>query len=158
MDNMIELVNQPQLNSELLKNFNLNRPIINADLQAQMADFNRITREVAEHRGKVDRAVIDTAQNTKEVNEKLDVIIENQNDYIELLKKQLADINYSIDILFNNVFDIKDISEESKDIAKAIYAKLITGDKFDFKSFIADKGADTFIQAIFFLLGLFMPK
>ena len=82
---------------------------------AQFAERERVTRQIAEeayqNRQKTQRAIEATAENTAQMNLQLQQVVQNQNDYIELLKQQLTIQKQQLE------FD-----EQQLDILKSIFA------------------------------------
>lgn len=81
-------------------NFSINSAEALSNYEKAMADKNAKEKE---YKSRNLAAVEKTASNTKEANERLNRIIDNQNNYIKLLEEQLSLSRVQLDVL-NNIF------------------------------------------------------
>ncbi|RHO54839.1 hypothetical protein DW094_08465 [Ruminococcaceae bacterium AM07-15] len=69
----------------------------------QFAERERVTRQIAQeayqNRQKMQKALEATAENTARTNQQLQQVVQNQNDYIALLKQQLETDEQQLDVL-----------------------------------------------------------
>lgn len=120
-------------------------------IQKQMQESERVAQRIGEEayneRMKVHRAIEQTAANTAETNIHLQKVVENQNEYIDLLKAQITAQKQQLDYaeqqlsILNNIFAS---GEDGVAVEKEIW-KLLQ-DQIDNShplwSYIADKGGD----------------
>ena len=121
------------------------------EINKQNRENEKIMEEVWEKREKVNQAQIETASNTAEMKMDLKTVIENQNSMIKMLEAQLKDLNLTIDLIFDSVYDIKEVSEEAYEIYSSIHAQMMQSKKPDIKALLLDKSSDIVIQ-VFFLI------
>ena len=103
--------------------------------------------ETAEETAKAREAQIKTAEYSSEIVRKIDVVISNQNDYIDILKKNYQEI---IDIL-HNLFAS---GEDSVSVQKEIWK--ILQDQNPNKDLLKDKSFDMVIQMIFGAISIYL--
>ena len=101
----------------------------------------------AEEMAKAREAQIKTAEYSSEIVRKIDVVISNQNDYIDILKKNYQEI---IDIL-HNLFAS---GEDSVSVQKEIWK--ILQDQNPNKDLLKDKSFDMVIQMIFGAISIYL--
>ena len=99
-----------------------------------------------EQRNREDRqlaAMEATANNTAETNARLNRIIDNQNDYIDILQEQLKVSQAQLDIL-NNIFaSEEDAVAVEKEIMRIIQTEI--DDKHPLWDYVKDKGGDLMV-------------
>jgi hypothetical protein len=117
----------------------------------QNRENEKLLEEAWEDREKVSQAQIETANNTDEMKRALETIINNQDGMIKMLEGQLKDINLTLDLIFNSLYDIKEISGDALTIYNSIHTQMMQGRKPDIKALLLDKSGDIIIQ-VFFLL------
>lgn len=94
-----------------------------------------------------------TANNTAETNGRLNTIIDNQNDYINLLKEQLEqqkqqlEVNEEQLLILKNIFaSTEDGVSVEKEIMKIILSEI--DDKHPWYEFFRDKGGDLAVTTL----------
>jgi len=106
-------------------------------------------RENGERVRKSQEAQVATAQNTEDMKERLDRVICNQNDYIEILKNQ----NQYIKQVLGNIFAS---SEDATGVQKEILKIMMTQNVNE--SLLKDKGMDIFIQGLFTCINMYLSS
>lgn len=103
--------------------------------EQRKAQRNREDRQLA--------AMEATANNTAETNARLNRIIDNQNDYIDILQEQLKVSRAQLDIL-NNIFaSEEDAVAVEKEIMRIIQNEI--DDKHPLWDYVKDKGGDLMV-------------
>ena len=105
--------------------------------------------ETTEEMAKAREAQIKTAEYSSEIAKKIDVVISNQNDYIDILKKNYQEI---IDILHNLFASGEDSVLVQKEILK------ILQDQNPDKELMKDKSLDVVIQMIFGAISVYLKS
>ena len=91
-------------------------------------------------------AVVQTAENTAQTNIQLQKVIENQNDYIDLLKKQLEIDAKQLDAL-KNIFASSEAGVTvEKEIMKLIEEQI--DENHPLWDYVKDKGGDVAVAGI----------
>ena len=124
----------------------------------QREENEKLLKPIWENKEKVDQAQIETAKNTAEMRMDLKTVIENQNSMIKMLESQLKDINLTLDLTFNSLYDLKEISEDALKIYSSIHTQLIQGKKPDIKAHLLDKSSDIAIQVFFLVINGIMRQ
>lgn len=106
-------------------------------------------QEGAEEMAKAREAQIKTAEYSSEIAKKIDVVISNQNDYIDILKKNYQEI---IDILHNLFASGEDSVLVQKEILKILL------DQNPDKELLKDKSLDVVIQMIFGAISVYLKS
>ena len=106
-------------------------------------------QEGAEDMEKAREAQIKTAEYSSEIAKKIDVVISNQNDYIEFLKKNYQEI---INTLHNLFASAEDSVLVQKEILK------ILQDQNPDRELLKDKSLDVVIQMIFGAISVYLKS
>ena len=109
----------------------------------------RAIRESGERTKKIQQAQLETAKNTGTMREQLDKVICNQNEYIELLKRQ----NHDLMRVLENIFAS---SEDSATVQKEILR--IMQEQNVNEELLKDKGMDVFIQGLFTCVNMYLAS
>ena len=121
-----------------------------SDLQSQIEQNNnqafKHAEEAYKNGQKVRESLEQTANNTAETNAQLQKVIDNQNDYIELLKQQLEVNQQQVEIL-------KDIFKSGDEgVAMEMEIKALIEQKIDSNhplwDYVKDKGGDIAVAGI----------
>ena len=106
-------------------------------------------QEAAEDMEKAREAQIKTAEYSSEIAKKIDVVISNQNDYIEFLKKNYQEIINTLHNLFAS-------GEDSVLVQKEILK--ILQDQNPDRELLKDKSLDVVIQMIFGAISVYLKS
>ena len=106
-------------------------------------------QEGAEDMEKAREAQIKTAEYSSEIAKKIDVVISNQNDYIEFLKKNYQEIINTLHNLFAS-------GEDSVLVQKEILK--ILQDQNPDRELLKDKSLDVVIQMIFGAISVYLKS
>ena len=112
-----------------------------------LADVDRANNEKVQRELAVKQAAIETAENTAEMRETLEEVVQNQNDYIRLLKQNNQVLADQLDML-KKIF----VSGEDSVAVQKEIMRLISEREIDLKELIVDKGIDAALQLIFSLI------
>ncbi len=137
------ILNTPQL--DLSHTINLAEGI-QSQLEENNKEFQRIAEEAYNSRQCMQNAVTQTAHNTANTNEKLEKVIDNQNDYINLLKEQLNAQTEQLDVL-KNIFSV----EENGINIETEIMNIIKGEidsKHPLWEYVKDKGGDVAVAGV----------
>ena len=139
----LEPINIPKLDLS----YSLN---IATQLQNRMDETQRLAQQAAqaayEERHRMQEAVVQTAENTAQTNIQLQKVIENQNDYIDLLKKQLEIDAKQLDAL-KNIFASSEAGVTvEKEIMKLIEEQI--DENHPLWDYVKDKGGDVAVAGI----------
>ena|GEM_PF-6702188 len=105
--------------------------------------------EGVERKRKAQEAQVRTAQNTEDMKEQLDRVICNQNDYIELLKRQ----NHNLIRVLENIFvSSEDSAAVQKEILRIMQEQNVN------EGLLKDKGMDVFIQGLFTCVNMYLAS
>lgn len=120
------------------------------DVQAQIEENQRMTEQVAEeaynNRQKMQKAIEQTAINTAETNLQLQKVVENQNSYIDILKKQLEMQEKQLLILKNIFVSGEDGVAVEKEILELIQKQIDSNHPL--WEYVKDKGGDVAVAGI----------
>ena len=146
-DNMPQMkpIEMPKINLDLSTTYNMASTV-----QRQMDEMNResmrIAQEAYESRQREIRALEETAANTYETNSQLKTVIDNQNEYIQLLKKQLENDEQQLEILRALFASGEDGVIVEKEIMKIIQEQI--DDKHPIWDYVKDKGGDIAVAGV----------
>ena len=139
--------NMPQMKPIEMPKINLD---LSTTVQRQMDEMNResmrIAQEAYESRQREIRALEETAANTYETNSQLKTVIDNQNEYIQLLKKQLENDEQQLEILRALFASGEDGVIVEKEIMKIIQEQI--DDKHPIWDYVKDKGGDIAVAGV----------
>lgn len=145
MSNPFEKLNLPDYSS-----FEMATPQIidmassfNTDMSEAMAVMEEVNRAEYERKEEVRANTKQMAEDTRAIKELFPQVIQNQNDYIQLLKQQL-DISQKQLLQLKNVF----YSQEDSDSVQKEILKNLSEKKVDIKTLSAEKLIDFIMQAI----------
>lgn len=126
-------------------------------VQRQIEEANRRSREISneayETRQRMQNALEQTASNTAETNLQLQKVVENQNDYIELLKEQLLVQKQQLEFDEQQLAVLKNIfsSDEDNVLVEKEIMRLIQ-EQIDSQhplwDYVKDKGGDLAVTGI----------
>ena len=117
---------------------------VQRELAAMNEDSLRIANEAYEYRQRVLKAQEETASNTAETNVRLQKVIENQNDYIDLLKVTIDRQKEQLDILENIFSSSEDGVMAEKEIVRLIKEQI--NSDHPIWDYVTDKGGDLAIS------------
>ncbi|WP_326906910.1 hypothetical protein [Sedimentibacter sp. MB31-C6] len=148
--NKIELANIPKLDLSYTTNFA-------SGIQAQIEESNKRTQQIAEeaynNRQRMQKAIEQTATNTAETNVQLQMVVENQNAYIDVLKEQLSSQKQQLELNEHQLTILKNIFASGEDgvaVEKEIM-KLIQ-EQIDSNhplwDYVKDKGGDIAVVGV----------
>ncbi|MBQ8280474.1 MAG: hypothetical protein IJZ23_11575 [Roseburia sp.] len=130
-----------------------NLKIDTSDLDNAMNAITMASQEKWEREQRLLEATEATANNTAETNERLNTIIDNQNDYICLLKEQLAQQKKQIEaneeqlLILRNIFaSTEDGISVEKEIMRLILNEI--DDKHPWYEFFRDKTGDLAVAGV----------
>lgn len=128
-----------------------------ANSAAQFAEQERVAKQIAneayQNRQKMQKALEATAENTAQTNLKLQQVVQNQNDYIDLLKQQLATQKQQLETDEQQLEILKNIfaSDEDGVMVEKEILKLIR-DQIDAQhplwDYVKDKTGDVAVAGI----------
>lgn len=120
------------------------------DVQAQIEESQRMAEQVAEeaynNRQKMQKAIEQTATNTAETNIQLQKVVENQNSYIDILKKQLEMQEKQLLILKNIFVSGEHGVAVEKEILELIQKQIDSNHPL--WEYVKDKGGDVAVAGI----------
>ena len=102
-----------------------------------------------ERNRKAQEAQVKTAQNTEDMKNQINIVIRNQNEYIDILKSQNQHILHVLENIFAS-------SEDTAIVQKEILK--IMNDKGVNEELIKDKGMDVFVQGLFTCINILLAK
>lgn len=121
-----------------------------SQIQAQMDENQRHAQQVAqaayEERHRMQEAMEQTAENTAQTNIHLQKVVENQNAYIDLLRKQLEIDEKQLDALKNIFASSEDGVAVEKEIMKLIEEQI--DENHPLWEYVKDKGGDIAVAGI----------
>ena len=124
-----------------------------SDLDNTMNAITMASHEKWEREQRLLEATEATANNTAETNERLNTIIDNQNDYISLLKEQLEQQKNQIEaseeqlLILRNIFtSTEDGISVEKEIMKIIQNEI--DESHPWYEFFKDKGGDLVVAGL----------
>lgn len=112
-------------------------------------DLHIIEAAAASRKEREERQIIaaeKTAENTSTTNEMLEKVINNQNEYIDLLKNQLETSEKALKKLSELFYSSEDSVSVEKEIMKIIQADI--DDKHPIKDALVEKGIDISVDQI----------
>lgn len=148
--NGIDLTGLPKMDFKYTTN-------VVSGIQAQIEENNKITQQMAEeaynNRQRMQKAIEQTASNTAQTNVQLQKVVENQNEYIDVLKDQLSTQKQQLELDEQQLTILKNIFASGEDgvaIEKEIM-KLIQ-DQIDSShplwDYVKDKGGDIAVAGV----------
>lgn len=130
---------------------------LTSSIQSQMDESIRRAQEIGHeaynNRQKMQKAMEQTAVNTAEANSQLQKVIDNQNEYIDLLKSQLATQQQQLDLdekqlaILKNIFASgEDGVAVEKEIMKLIQEQI--SENHPLWDYVKDKGGDLAVTGL----------
>ena len=124
-----------------------------AQLAEQAGEIEQVASKDYKDLQKVQKAMVETAENTAKTNIKLNEIVENQNDYICLLKEQLSAQKRQIEVdeqqlsILKNIFaSEQDGVTAEKEIMNLIQAQIDSSHPL--WDYVKDKAGDVAVAGI----------
>lgn len=138
-----DLANVPSLDSRFVTPINLEEQ---ARIHESISRAQQISEQPYANKQKMKKALEETANNTAEANVHLQKIIENQNEYIDLLKQQLTFYENQLSILKNIFASGEDGVSVEKEILHLIQEQIDSNHPL--WNYVKDKGGDLAVTGI----------